>query len=281
MALCIWLLGWVLIAAPPLASAQDPNAEALVAAVRAGDAQRVLSALKRGVDPDALDKRSWTPLIHAAMGNQIEIAKLLIEAGANVNARTQDGSTPLMAAAVMGHASMTRILLDEGADPTLRNQNGADARVKAEEYGHANVVVLLDAMTRGEAKAAKSPAAEVTPSVAPSAFEARAEPAPLAKAPAAPKAAKPKRKAAKPEQGAPVEATFLVLRDAVVRKGPSQGAEGIDTLAEGTRVFVRKAVRNWYQVEYGDRVGYVHERLLGRLKEIGAPPPLDRGDTAP
>jgi hypothetical protein len=309
--ICSWLLGWVLIAAPHMARAQEPNAASLVAAVRAGDTQRVLSALKRGVDPDAIDARGWTALIHAAMGNQIEIANLLIEAGANVNARTPDGSTPLMAAAVMGHASMARILLDDGADPTLRNQNGADARVKAEDYGHANVVALLEARTEAEPKTTGSPAAEVTPTVTPPAVEARAEPAPpaataveravnapepvpgtqpAAKTPAAPKAAKPertavkpKRKVVQPERGAPVEAIFLVLRDAVVRKGANQGAEGIDTLAEGTRVFVRKRVRNWYQVEYDDRVGYVHERLLGRLNEIGSPPPppLERGATAP
>jgi uncharacterized protein len=299
--ICRWLLAWVLITSPQMARAQEPNAESLVAAVRAGDAQRVRSALKRGVDPDAIDANGWTALIHAAAGNQIEIADLLIEAGANVNARTQDGATPLMAAAVMGHARMAQTLLDDGADPTLRNKNGADARVKAEEYGHANVVALLDAMTEGKPKVTESPAAEVTPTVTPPAVEARARPAPLAatpaeravdapepvsgtqpaaKTPAPPKAAKPERKAVKPERGAPVEAIFLVLRDAVVRKGADQGAEGIDTLAEGTRVFVRKRVRNWYQVEYDDRVGYIHERLLGRLREIGSPLPLERGDTA-
>src|SRR5262245_49263643 len=66
LTLCSWLLGWVLLVAPQVLRAQVPNAESLVAAVRAGDGQRVLSALKRGADPDAIDARSWTALIHAA-----------------------------------------------------------------------------------------------------------------------------------------------------------------------------------------------------------------------
>ena len=47
---------------------------------------------------------------------------LLIEAGANINARDMDGTTPLYQAAKYDHAHVIALLLDAGADAGLDNE---------------------------------------------------------------------------------------------------------------------------------------------------------------
>ena len=65
-----------------------------------------------------------------------------LAAGANVNARGDDGGTALHAAAVAGEADAVRLLLAAGADVNAR-RNGLTALDMAE--GHAEVVRLLRA----------------------------------------------------------------------------------------------------------------------------------------
>lgn len=57
----------------------------------------------------------------------VEIAELLIEKGAEVNARTQHGVTALMTAAGHDNAAMIGLLIKAGADPALVNQAGHTA----------------------------------------------------------------------------------------------------------------------------------------------------------
>src|SRR5579859_4542752 len=59
------------------------------------DAVRVL--LERGADPNARNRAGATPLIYGAYN--FEKSRLLVEKGADVNARAQNGTTPLMIAA--------------------------------------------------------------------------------------------------------------------------------------------------------------------------------------
>ena len=46
----------------------------------------------------------------------LEIVRMLIEAGADINKLTNDGWTPLRFAATSGHPEATKILIDAGAD---------------------------------------------------------------------------------------------------------------------------------------------------------------------
>ena len=83
------------------------------------------------IDKDAdVNKTGWTPLHYAAsstQGDQLGVAKLLIENAAYIDAASPNGSTPLMMAAMYGNTSTLKLLLDEGADPTLKNQLGLTA----------------------------------------------------------------------------------------------------------------------------------------------------------
>lgn len=65
---------------------------------------------------DAKDEDGYTPLHRACYNNNVEIAKLLIQYGADVNARTEFGWTPLHSAAKWSNAECVALLLQYGAD---------------------------------------------------------------------------------------------------------------------------------------------------------------------
>ena len=60
-----------------------------------------------------------TPLVFAVRSGDPETARVLIEAGADIDAVTASGTSPLVVAAHSGHASLAISLLEQGADPNL------------------------------------------------------------------------------------------------------------------------------------------------------------------
>lgn len=65
---------------------------------------------------DSTDEDGYTPLHRAAYNNNVEIAKLLIQYGSNVNSRTLMRWTPLHSAAKWANAECIALLLQHGAD---------------------------------------------------------------------------------------------------------------------------------------------------------------------
>jgi adenosylhomocysteine nucleosidase len=84
-----------------------------------------------------------TPLHSAAAGGSAQIVHLLLDAGADPNARQNGGFTALHAAAQNGDAAMARDLLDHGAAPAEATDDGRTALAIAEEQGHDEVAALL------------------------------------------------------------------------------------------------------------------------------------------
>jgi ankyrin repeat protein len=68
-----------------------------------------------------------SPLIVACLFGKTEMAKALIEAGADLNFRNNDGSTALHTASFFCHPEIVKMLLDKGADKTIKNKYGSTA----------------------------------------------------------------------------------------------------------------------------------------------------------
>jgi ankyrin repeat protein len=83
------------------------------------------------------------PLHSAAAGSHLGVARLLVAAGADVNATQRHGYTPLHAAAQNGNAELTELLLDAGADPTARTDDGQSPGDLAKAAGHATLAERL------------------------------------------------------------------------------------------------------------------------------------------
>jgi ankyrin repeat protein len=59
----------------------------------------------------------FTPLLFAARHGAVDSARVLLEAGADVNDTGADGNSALVLAAMSGHETLARYLLERGADP--------------------------------------------------------------------------------------------------------------------------------------------------------------------
>ncbi len=88
-----------------------------------------------------------TDLEFASVHGRIEIIKILLETGADINARNPLWtSTPLMAAASGGHAKAVQFLIDYGADLEAKDSLGRNCLFTAVEFRYRKVLeVLLNA----------------------------------------------------------------------------------------------------------------------------------------
>lgn len=68
-----------------------------------------------------------SPLITAAVFGKPAMAKVLIDAGADINFQNNDGSTALHTAAFFGRTEIVKMLLEKNADKTIKNNFGATA----------------------------------------------------------------------------------------------------------------------------------------------------------
>jgi peptidoglycan/LPS O-acetylase OafA/YrhL len=94
-------------------------------AARAGDLQKINGLLRKNVKINGKYDKGLTPLHWAAVMNQVDAIKLLVDNGANLNSRDDHQSTPLLLAAFFGHAESVDCLLQRGADVKLKNKDGA------------------------------------------------------------------------------------------------------------------------------------------------------------
>lgn len=93
--------------------------------------------MQLGADPVAVNDLDETPLSGAATHNDnVEVLKVLIEAGADINRVGISGNNPLMLAARFSHnPEVVEFLLDNGADPNLRNNVGKVLNERASDGG--------------------------------------------------------------------------------------------------------------------------------------------------
>jgi hypothetical protein len=68
-----------------------------------------------------------SPLISACLFGKTEMAKILLDAGVNLNFQNNDGSTALHTAAFFCRSEIVKLLLRKGADKTIKNKYGQTA----------------------------------------------------------------------------------------------------------------------------------------------------------
>jgi uncharacterized protein len=116
----------------------------LADAVQNSDRPAIRSLLAKKVDVNALQGDGTTALHWAAFNDDLEVAKLLLAAGANVKATTRIGAiTPLFLACKNGSAPMIELLLKGGADLNSATETGTTALMMAASAGNPEALKVL------------------------------------------------------------------------------------------------------------------------------------------
>ena len=135
------------IAAVVLVGCGPSKNEHLVWAAQRGDMDDVRYYLDAGADPNARDVSLGifeTPLHHAAVMDWRNMAELLIEKGADVNAKDDWlEQTPLHRAAEKGHNEIAELLIDKGADVNAQDEDGKTPLDSAIKYKQTETADLL------------------------------------------------------------------------------------------------------------------------------------------
>ena len=87
--------------------------------------------ISRGAD---VNKPGWAPLHYAATRGHLAVMSLLLEHHANIDASSPNGTTPLMMAAHYGTPCAVKLLLEAGADPSSKNEQS----LTAIDFAHRN-----------------------------------------------------------------------------------------------------------------------------------------------
>jgi ankyrin repeat protein len=115
----------------------------LADATKARDRQAVRALIEQHADVNAPQADGATALHWAAHWDELELADLVIKAGARVNAANDYGVTPLVLACTNGSAAMVAKLLKAGANPNLALQSGETALMTAARSGSVETVNAL------------------------------------------------------------------------------------------------------------------------------------------
>jgi ankyrin repeat protein len=118
---------------------------ALHLAAHFGRLEAVRFLLARGADVHARSSNDLDnhPLHAALAGRSAEVARALLDAGADPNSAEHGGYTPLHQAAENGEVAVIRLLLERGAVPTTKDDQGRAPLDLAQAKGHAEATDIL------------------------------------------------------------------------------------------------------------------------------------------
>ncbi len=106
------------------------------------DAAHVL--LEYGADIDAKNRGGYTPLHTASINGYHKVVHTLLKHGAAVDTRSKyRNGTPIIFASEEGHLEVVRLLLDHGADMNIRGHKDRTSFQVATENGHRDIARLL------------------------------------------------------------------------------------------------------------------------------------------
>lgn len=112
-------------------------------AVALGDVEATRKLLDSGTDPNSTDRRGRPMLEVAILKQQAAVAVLLVERGADIEAKSGYQRTPLQWTAERGTVSIARALIDKGADLNVPGPAGAPPLIEAIWRKQYDVAALL------------------------------------------------------------------------------------------------------------------------------------------
>lgn len=144
------LIATVLILTTPAAVLAAPGGPAvvvpdspLIEAIRRGNIEEVQAALVRGQSVDARDKTGVPALMVALIFDQKDMFRFLLENGARVTAKDRDGDTVLHLLANSRDVELAELVLEAGADPDRFGANREPPLIMATRSGSLPMVELL------------------------------------------------------------------------------------------------------------------------------------------
>jgi len=126
--------------------AADPSSDLpLVEAAARGERARVARLLARGASVRATDERGRTPLVAAAYGNHIDVAEVLLAAGADPNEkdRTVQSAYLISTSEVGDRPALLDLLLSNGAEVQSRDSFNGTGLIRAADRGFPRIVERL------------------------------------------------------------------------------------------------------------------------------------------
>ena len=110
---------------------------ALIRASRYGQVEVVRLLVEAGAH------HGVTALAMASRCGQVEVVRLLLEARADMHLACRHGTAALSMASAVGYVEVVRVLLEAGAHVDLANRRGDTALIRASHHGQAEVLRLL------------------------------------------------------------------------------------------------------------------------------------------
>jgi ankyrin repeat protein len=127
---------------------------ATCSAARCGNLEVVRLLLDAGADPSRADGDGHTPLMLAAGNGQLEVLQLLLGRGAAVDATNTHDLTAFHYACSNNQLDCVEAMIEAGSDVGRRDCTGETGREMAERQGHA---VLVERLWAAQATACPEP----------------------------------------------------------------------------------------------------------------------------